>query len=302
MSEGNRNLNTDIALWGITGSGKTWLIHALARELAWYTEKDPDFSYSLKDSEDQYIRSLQPPTAVTIAATQEGEDHLWIFERKAKENKNSRTHQVSSHAHQILIHDNPGRQLKKALEEYAPDNDTIISRTLKVSRNIIVLLDPFTLTETRSSSLSESDTLLTKADYERLISILVDVATSNNTSIRLAVCVSKADQLKVQLPTEEFIRVKFGEGMMRALSAPRVTKNFFKVSSVGVLRSPDGRKQSNIDNNKEGLKDESRWNPINVAAPFFWLFEAIERERISVGDFLGDRKKYYIPYPPPRQV
>ena len=302
MSEGNFDKNTDIALWGVTGSGKTWLIHALARELAWYTDKDPDFSYSLKDSEDQYIRSLHAPTSETIAPSSEGEDHLWIFERKAKENKNSRAHQISSHAHQILIHDNPGNDLKKALDEYAPDSDTMVSRILKLSRNIIILLDPTSLKDKRESSLSQSDTIFTKTDYERLIATLVDVVTSNNTNVRLAVCVSKADTLKIHLPTEEYVRVVFGEGMMRALSSARVIKQFFRVSSVGILHSADGRKRPNIDDDSKGLKDENRWNPVNVVAPFFWLFESIEKERVVVGDFLGDRKKYYISYPPPRQV
>jgi hypothetical protein len=303
MSDGISNPNTDIALWGVTGSGKTWLIHALARELAWYTDKDPDFSYSLKDSEDQYIRSLHAPTAEKIAATLEGEDHLWIFERKAKENKTSRSHQVSSHAHQILIHDNPGKDLKDALDEYAPDNDSMVSRILKLSRNIIILLDHTTLPDPKNEkSASSSENIFSKTDYERLIGTLVDIVTSNNTNVRLAVCVSKADTIKIHLPTDEYIRVMFGDGVMRAFSSSLVTKQFFRISSVGVLRSADGRKKSNIDDNSTGLKDETRWNPVNVAAPFFWLFESIERERISVGDFLGDRKKYYTPYPPPRQV
>lgn len=302
MTEDNPVKNTDIALWGVTGAGKTWLIHALARELAWYTEKDPDFSYSLKDSDDQYIRSLHAPTKSGIAPSLEGEDHLWIFERKAK--IKSRAHQISSHAHQILIHDNPGDDLRKALDEYALDNDTMVSRTLKISRNIIILLDPTTLNDgkLKIATPEVNERKYSKSDYERLIGTLVDVVISNNQNVRLAICVSKADLLKIHLPTEEIVKVMFGEGIMRALSSPKVTKQFFRVSSVGVLRSSDGRKKSNIDDKLEGLIDESRWSPINVVSPFFWLFEAIEKERIGIDDFLGDRKKYYIPYPPQRQV
>ena len=289
---------SDISLWGVAGSGKSWLIYALARELAWYTDNDSNFSYSFKDSDDQYILSLQPPSDAFLAPTLESEDHWRIFERKGK--IRSHSHKVSSHAHSIVIHDNPGSRLVSDIEEYSSGYDTIISTTLKASKNIIILLDP-TSVMASSSLNTDSIGLFSKSEYGYLISKLVQTALSNADHIRLAVCLSKSDLVKVRLPVEELVRVMFGEGTMRALSSSRVEKKFFRVSSVGYIRS-NGERVPNIDPSSGKLRDEFRWHPINVVSPFFWFFESIERERISKGDFLGDRTKIYIPYPPPRQT
>lgn len=296
-------IKTNIALWGITGSGKSWLVHAFAKELMWYTENDPDFIYSLKDTDNAPIRSLKAPSRQDIEATQSTEDHIWVFERRGR--KNSRSHQISSHAHQIVIHDNPGKGLVDAAESSLSDGN-LISSAIHASQNLILMLDP---TSVKSSPVVGKDIgAHTKSDYERWVGSLIDglLSKSPNKNLRVAVCVSKSDLVQIQLPTEEIVKVIFGEGIFRALNFPHVEKRFFKLSSVGYFKKAGGSKRlPNItpdDLADAKLLDEDNWNPINVVTPFFWLFEAIERERIRQGDIFGDRERHYIQYPPPRSV
>lgn len=308
MENPDNILKTNIALWGTTGSGKSWLINAFAKELTWYTENDRDFIYSLRDGDNVPIRAIRTPNDQDIAATLRAEDHVWTFERRGRD-KNSRSHQVSSHAHQIVVHDNPGSHLEKAAESGLSD-ESIVSSVFQNSQNIILVLDP---TAVRDSPIVEANmSPLTKNDYGMWMESLIDGVLAKNPGkkLRIAVCISKADLVQIQLTNEEIIKIIFGEGLLRALDLPNIEKRLFKVSSVGYIKkSSGGRRTSNIDDRKSGddknritLLDENNWNPINVVTPFFWQFEAIERERIRNNNFLGDREKYYKAYPPPRSI
>lgn len=290
----NFSFNTTIALWGASGSGKTWLLNAFGRELAWYNENDPDFEYSLKDIDDNYLLFNEPINAVSSPATSASEDYLWTFERRGKK-KNSRAHQISSHAHKILVHDNPGDELVKVIN--GEGNNDVVFSALQNSTNFILLLDPLNIKDSPVGGSTSSE--LTKSDYERLLGMLVEIVLRNNKGVRLAICLSKSDLVKIYLPTDEIIRVVFGDGVLRPLNSPHVEKKFFRVSSVGTIRK-HGKRTSNLSNG-QSLDEPDRWSPINVAAPFFWLFEGVERQRISAGDWLGDRNNVYIPYPPPRE-
>jgi GTPase SAR1 family protein len=285
--------NANVALWGAYGSGKTWLLNAFGKELAWYNENDPQFEYLLKDIDDNYLLFTEPLNTDNAPPTDASVDHLWTFERHGKL-KNSRAHQISSHAHRILVHDNPGQVLVNVIN--GDESNDIVFSALQNSPNLILLLDP---TNVKGGPIASSSSQLTKSDYERLLGMLVEIVLQKNSQVRIAVCLSKSDLVKIHLPTEEIIRVVFGDGALRSLNSPRVDKAFFRVSSVGIFRK-GGKRLSNLTDG-QALSDPDHWNPLNVVAPFFWIFEAIERQRISEGDWLGDRNKIYIPYPPPRE-
>lgn len=284
-----------IAIWGTTGSGKTMLIRAFAKEITWYDEHDPDFSYSLFDHEG---RVLSPYFDQHFAeATSSAEDHVWKFERMGKK-MNSRSHQISSWSHQLIVHDNPGSNLINALID--PEDEQLTLSTLRYSDSLIILLDP---TNIKGSPVS-IEAQLSKTDYAKLMRALTETALdTNHRQINVALCISKSDLLKIALPVEELIKVIFGEDILRIFQHPRINSRYFRVSSVGKVRVLGGKIVPNISDDMVQIRDYSAWNPVNVVSPFFWLFETNEREKIKTSSKLslfGDRRNYYIPYPPPR--
>lgn len=286
-----------IAIWGTVGSGKTMLINAFAKEINWYNENDPEFSYSLRDSDGRYLyhyldELFTQPTSLA-------EDHLWIFERRGKIS-NSRSHQISSWSHQIIVHDNPGSNLINALVD--PRGEELTLETLINSDSIIILLDPTNIKHSPVSS--EFDVRLSKFDYSRLLESLVNtVLDANQRKLNIALCISKSDLLKIERPAEELIKVIFGDDILRAFQHPQINIKCFRVSSVGRVRVLGGKVVPNISEDAGHIREPNAWNPVNVVSPFFWLFEAIERKKISSSSKFspfGDRLNYYLPYPPPR--
>ncbi len=289
----------NVTIWGTTGSGKTMLIRAFAKEITWYDEHDPDFSYSLFDSEG---RTLSPYFDQHFAeATSYAEDHVWNFERMGKK-LNSRPHQISAHSHQLIVHDNPGSKLINALID--PEDEQPTLSALRYSDSLIILLDPTNIKDSPVSTATEAQ--LSKADYTKLMQALTETALgTNHRQINVALCISKSDLLKIVLPVEELIKVIFGDGILRTFQHPRINSRYFRVSSVGKVRVLGGKIVPNISDDMVQIRDYSAWNPVNVVSPFFWLFETAEREKIKTSSklrFFGDRLNYYIPYPPPRRA
>ncbi|NOT02999.1 MAG: ATP-binding protein [Anaerolineales bacterium] len=288
-------ISTNIAIWGPPGSGKTWLIHALAKELSWYNDRDSDFSYSLVD--DTGVRLYpSPPNSVDQGATMAPEDRVWTFERKGK--KQSQAHIISTQRHNIIVHDDKGQNLVDAVTPFVGQSLTI--ETLRYSPNIIILLDPSTVKNLSISTPVPPPTVYEKHEYTELLLNLVNALAAQGVERHLAVCLSKSDLLNLILPVEEIVKACFGVDTLKVLQDPRIHTRFFRVSSVGFLRQPHGKKSPNIT--IEGkISNEEVWEPFNVVSPFFWLFEAIERARIGGGNTLfSDRGKIYLPYPRPR--
>lgn len=291
--------DTNIAMWGITGSGKTWMLHAFAKELAWYNENDPQFTYTLLDGNNRALALPNPPDATDLAPTEMPEDRTWMFERKGRDSA-SRRHLISSHVHRIVVHDNRGSDLVDVVSKNENENAIILS-VLQASSNLIVTLDPTAVEDAPLIGPVKSQQQYKKYEYEQFIRGLVNRILERNNTGRLAICLSKADLVRLYLPVEKIIEALYGEGFARALTNPKLTVRFFRVSSVGTVRLSDGRRVTNISDGLNVLKVPEKWDPVNVVSPFFWLFEEIERARIKSGsDFLGDRVSQYIPYPQPR--
>ena len=283
----------NVALWGTSGSGKTWLLHALAKELMWYTQNDPEFNYTLVD-EDQQALFPFPPDTTDVGGTLSPEDRMWVFKRVGK--INSRAHQISSHEHKIIVHDDMGRNLVDAI---SPGNEGLTAETLKHSPNLILLLDPSTVKGSGVGPDSDSNRL-EKHEYAQYMHNLINTLQKKGGTRRLAVCLSKADLLKVLLPIQELVKAVFGADVMAQFRNPNLQVEYFRVSAVGYLKQPNGREVPNLDTSGN-IREKDAWDPFNVVSPFFWIFESIERERVQKGDFLGDRGRSYIPYPKPRR-
>lgn len=289
---------SNVAIWGPSGSGKTTLIRAFVKELAWYNDNDPDFSYSIRDSDNNRLDPSYFNRYNTEATTQ-SEDYVFIFERRGK--IRSAPHQINSHSHNLIIHDGPGSYLIDVLDE---PHKSLTRYILENTESFIIMLDPTSIKGSPITGFLEGT--FTQIDYQRMLLDLVNLINASRTAskkVNVAVCLCKSDLIKIHLPTDEIIKVIFGSDVLRILNMPILNVKFFKVSSVGTIMM-GGKKTPNISEDMISLRDDQAWNPVNVVSPFFWIFEIIEKERIeetSKGIFFArDRKKMYIPYPPTR--
>ena len=283
--------HTDIALWGPSASGKSWFLHALSKELDWYNRVDPNFEYRLYDYKDSPVRDYSLPNN-EILPTAFAEDYAWRFERRGK--KNTLPHKISSHLHNIVVHDSPGRTMIDAVVNNSKYENEMYNNILRYSNNIIVFLDPTNINDNPISETANNSFLnTTKHDYERLLYELIKISLEEKKYLRLAICLSKSDLISNCLPAEELVSTIFGQDLINIIKSRQVISSFFRISSVGIVNiTAEGN-----------LREVENWNPINVVSPFFWIFESVERERITTGDsFFDDRERYYLPYPPPRLI
>ena len=237
-----RDPGGDIALWGPTGSGKTWLIHALAKELVWYSRHDPEFDYQVMDQAGMPV-DISPPSLSVIGPTHGHEDRSWQFQRTPRQE--SKSHQISAHTHNINVHDDKGASLVEALQ--IPDQHPMTLITLRESTNVIALLDP-TLLESSSVqspinliSGSASSNLKSKAEYAQMIQYLCHLMVSqarNQDERYLAVCITKIDLLNIRRDPNILIEPLFGTSMAHILDSYKnqIKIKIFATSAVGSVR------------------------------------------------------------------
>jgi len=301
-----RDPGGDIALWGPTGSGKTWLIHALAKELVWYSRHDPEFDYQVMDQAGMPV-DISPPSLSVIGPTHGHEDRSWQFQRTPRQE--SKSHQISAHTHNINVHDDKGASLVEALQ--IPDQHPMTLITLRESTNVIALLDP-TLLESSSVqspinliSGSASSNLKSKAEYAQMIQYLCHLMVSqarNQDERYLAVCITKIDLLNIRRDPNILVEPLFGTSMAHILDSYKnqIKIKIFATSAVGYYWDSSKRK-SNYDPATREVRYPSSWEPFNVAAPFFWIFECNERLRLNRGWLGPFRQENYLGYPSPRR-
>lgn len=289
------NWEQSIALWGPTGSGKTWLIQALNQELKWYSQHDPEFHYRMTDSDGRFLSVMAPEPKPTPRI----EDRLWRFAREPK--KDTKAHRISAHAHQINVHDDKGASLVDAV--YSPGQNPLTEITLQTADSLLVLLDP---TLVQGSLVAQPATsggsLYTQRQYTYLVQALLEKVAETQEERYVAACLTKVDRMDLQRDAWQYIHILFGPDMVYLLqnSGQGVQTQAFATSAVGFYLQ-GGKTHSNYDDSSGQVRYPDRWKPFNVAAPFFWLFENVEKQRLkkTPNVFLEDRLKYYIGYPPP---
>ena len=295
--------DADIALWGPTSAGKSWMIRALSRELHWYNQRDPEFHYRVTGQGGQ-VYSWQPPTSVSVPATPDPVDRVIQFHREAKKQTNQ--HRISSFLHTINLHDNAGLNLVQAM--HSPGMDDIVETTLESSPHVIAVLDPTTIPRqsipggSSSPTGSPPGTLASVAAYQDSVNALCHFLTRTRAEKKfLAVCINKVDALGLKSPPNQLLRMLFHQAMDDILESYHavITIKVFATSSVGYY-TERGVQKSNITSVGE-IERPNLWRPC-VAAPFFWIFEQKERERLGKRKgFLGPSLDEYISYPPIRR-
>ena len=317
MTMSNQYNSNRIALWGPHSSGKTWYIKAFGRKLREFADNS-DFYYELFEGNEVLYRLIQakpdekveipidfdPNDTKTIKATEQSEDIVWTFRRRAKQS--SPRHVVSTHAHKVHIVDNKGEdtvELKLA---------EVLINIVKSAGYLLLMLDPTKLTTYKGSRL-ESELVYEPHKYLELVENLFTQLSAYSQAKRyIAVCVTKIDQLTVkERDPWELIQIFFEQPMVNLLNKYIDPQKFvletFSVSAVGFYVS-DGKLMANYDAATGNLSRPEIWRPHNVEAPLFWIFDKIEREILRSGGnsllsrfLFATRSKLYIPYPIQRQ-
>jgi GTPase SAR1 family protein len=304
------NVRHEIALWGPTGSGKTWLMMSFGKAL--FDLKDPEFEYRLLDPESHPVNALEPPAQ---KPTEEMRDEVWLFQRIGRQR--TPAHDLSVHTHFINLHDFKGIDTVELTKRE-------VVRSIEESHHVILLLDPFLLANTKLADPQEAlanripgmesttKGQYTQNQYATHVANLLDLLGRHNRPDRyIAVCFTKIDLLGVQgRDPWQLIDAYFGAAMHTQLknyaaqikSSGHEQMQAFCVSAAGYLDGPE--RKSNYDPATGHLLVPDQWQPFRVEAPFFWIFDNIERQRLAhkgggVTRFLfgNERLKKYIPYP-----
>jgi hypothetical protein len=317
------NINREIALWGPTGSGKTWLIRSFGKALFNMSNKDPLFNYYILDGSGQRIDIFKPPIQ---QATEDPYDVIWQFRREIKTQNNAK--HVNCQAHTIIVHDAKGEALISL-------QDNVVKFGIEDSEHVLMMLDftrltDFTIQTNQASSTvqggfaklipqsggsgsqqpASSTAGFTRADYTQFVTNILQTLTNPiKPNRRVAICLSKMDQLKIQgREPWRLVEMLFGSDMKAQLEyfSRMLTLDVFPLSAVGYIGTGSERK-SNLHQTSSGnweIMDPGQWQPEGVEAPFFWLFDHVERQRLQnngegIVKFLyqGTRQKEYIKYP-----
>jgi hypothetical protein len=322
------NLPREIAFWGPSSSGKTWLMQSLARSLHKINQDDSEFEYVLAQPEALTAISAQAPQN---QATSDAYDKVWLFQRKVRPEHDTPAHRLSAHSHSIVVRDAPGELLMQGI-------NNVVMVPLRDAQCIIAVLDPSLIDSATpnpaaaaaaqperntnqglaalfgSSSAAPAATTpgfgasfqYTQAQYTQMVSNLLQLLSSAPRPDRhVAVCVTKVDQLGVQGRSPwQIIEVYFGAEMAKLLKGyiGKMEIEAFGVSAAGYLDS--FRQQPNFDPGTRSLLSPEKWQPFAVETPFFWLFTYLERQRLAQGGgrvprwyFSRDRLARYIGYP-----
>ncbi len=313
-------LPREIAFWGPSSSGKTWLMQSLARSLHKINQDDLEFEYVLAQPEALTptparfgIGQIASGASVSAQApqnqaTSDAYDKVWLFQRKVRPEHDTPAHRLSAHCHSIVVRDAPGELLMQGI-------NNVVMVPLRDAQCIIAVLDPSlidTSTPAAAAAQPERSTnqglaalfgsatttpaaaptpgfggsfQYTQAQYTQMVSNLLQLLSSAPKPDRhVAVCITKVDQLGVQGRSPwQVIEVFFGAEMAKVLKsyAGKMAIEAFGVSAAGYLDAY--RQQPNFDPGTRSLLSPDKWQPFAVETPFFWLFTHLERQRLAQG-------------------
>lgn len=310
MALPNQNLQSStlrLTLVGPSGVGKTWMLHALAKELQWYSRQDDQFNYELAQLNPGGGAPIpvvpapptQGPTATTFNPNMGMRDNAFVFTRRAA-NPSAPAQLLSQHKHDIAIFDDAGANF---VDVVSGGGTRVIQKAIVDAASVILLLDS---TYSQVAGAGGGGTFATQHEYLTFVQSLCHMLASVPVPQRyLAVCATKIDQTGMAgRSSQQVIEMLFGAQMLSTIEqySSVMNINYFQVSSVGYYRTPQGV-LPNFDEMSGSVMNPNQWLPYNVVAPFFWIFEQIERQRISkttrpVSRFLrSDRNNQYIRYP-----
>jgi len=314
---------TNIALWGPSAVGKDWLFRSFTKELEYYNQQDNNYHYELLERAPGQ-RDLQPKEVeIPVDAPTPGIDMVsFVFRRKALNGG-------ITQEHDLIIQNNNGQELVNSL-----DNSMEFETTFQIlvqARNLFLVLGPpegnipvhyqspdipelQPEPDVFSNDVNESKyaaqtvnsqdkkILFDRQTYFQFMRRLFS-SFQNNTRRNLAVCLTKCDIMNFRGLPQDMLELRYGLAMKDLLELEQKKHNIrvFATSAAGYLRQ-NGRWIPNMQGNV--IRDTERWDPLNTAAPFFWIFDTIEKQRLESAPFWsrGALLKSYDPYPDPRPM
>lgn len=319
----------EILLWGPTGSGKDWLLRGFIKEIEHYNKEHPlvlSIFEQLPGGNQPIPVSPAPP--INIPPTAELIMTNYKFMRVPTDN-NDPAQSVSTYTHDLLITNNKGANLVDALND--PTYFQTIIQMMSQTENIILVLGIPSDSQNESSSVSynkynvdqphdsdqsqlekvlnQSQTEATNPHWKRetylkFVRLLITQLNQSTRRRRIAVCMTMVDQLgySTGMKPWEMLAYRHGEEMRREflMLKKHHEVEVFATTAAGYLIQ-NGKAIANMGGGS--LVDSVKWNPLNTAQPFFWVFEKIELERLNKGNVVyrnGNRRKY-IHYPKTRK-
>ena len=295
-------MDENIMLWGPSNSGKTMLIWGFARDIEQYSEADNRFGYSLHQLF-QLNPIVEPIRKLVIDIIRQEKkfpegsqflsDKTFEFRRIPKQNCGLSKNQIRQHSftHLINIRDLSGGDSVSFIN----DSSMLEVRQAYInSRNIIATFD--------ISFGSDGDSGKMISDFQQLIQFLTENHPDENKKRNLAICLTKVDKHKLNPLSKprEIISMIYGPSLLRfidqeKLSNSHINIELFATSSVGMyFDNKDFALKANVNHeNDYFFKNGEQWCPIQAAAPFFWIFESIEKEKFKQ---TGIKQKDYLPY------
>ncbi|HNB93320.1 MAG TPA: hypothetical protein PKV31_10430, partial [Saprospiraceae bacterium] len=142
----------------------------------------------------------------------------------------------------------------------------------------------------------------TREEYTQIIHYLLMTLSKNSPQKRyLAMCITKMDKMRIQGSPWTLLKRLFGQEMFIVLENYKKLFDIevFVTSAAGFVKDKKDNMGVKVSNEVDGdIKDISQWQPVNTAAPFFWIFENREKEKIkSSGNSFSNNLRYYIEYP-----
>ena len=312
----------NIALWGPYASGKSWLLCSFPKDLEYYNrlnDQENQFFYSLREylpgKPDPLPVIPGPPVSIMPAP------HLMTFMYRFNRVPRTLDRRLRSSAqdHEVLLSKIKWKDLVQGLDD--PENFAGSMNALVQAQNHVIALgipyDEMMSEPPMVPGLEQPDPMMgfshrrdsrlgifIPSQDELVISmqgLLQKLGTQRRCN--LAFCLTKADQLKKTGSPWDLLEYRHGRKLRNLLELYRKFHNIqvFVTSAAGYLQV-DGRVVPNIAGGE--LIDPNCWQPVNTAAPFFWIFEQLEHARLQKNFFLfrAARLKNYIPYPRPRAV
>ncbi len=273
--EQDAKTNPKILLWGPPGSGKTCLLNAFAREIHFLSKNNEFSEYSLFDKRSHVPLSFLWSKEFA-APTTKAEDFDFVFINSIKKPK------LKSIEHTIRVYEDRGDALIQALNQ--SKNQTMAGSSLQEATHIIALIDLTLIADSAlEKHLPKSRQAISKIEYLNYIQRLIQIASERAYPLNMAICLNKMDLsgLRWEDPKtiiEIYLGINFLETIMYH-SRGNINISFFVTSAMGYYYDKEGFEHPNYSNNKNGPLHEEEWQPWNVSAPFFWMFDQIERQQ-----------------------
>jgi len=329
ISNDLENTTPQIAFWGLTSSGKTWLFQSFIRKINVMNEVLEPQGFSLKVLDAR--GSEQNIDKLVEKGTDDTEEREYVFVRSCTPGviKDEFKRSVNTHRHSIIIVDEQGGKFETNTE----GKEAVVARRMVSTSDFIILSLDF-----NPANNSDDGTDTVQSDVSKQTNLIVEQLNllknllAKEKKRYIAACITKVDKLGQEMlvdrynqengqKTIELLLIKrFGEdGAAEILSALKSLEGqpakhevkLFSTSAVGYYQENGKSKVNAIKaSGAYSLANTTQWLPLGVERPFFWLFEMIEKRRLEylsekrdlfqiiIGreNIIQTRLKQYVPY------